>query len=139
MAFVATMHAPVDVEPTPAAGSNDALASRGRALFDSQQVGCAGCHAPDHKFTDATRHDVGSADAPRHGPANPFLASSGRDSAGGFDTPSLRFVGGTAPYFHDGRYATLRDVLVGTDGKMGHVAQLSPQDFAALEAYLLTL
>ena len=29
-----------------------------------------------------------------------------------FETPTLRFVSGTAPYFHDGRYRTLRELLV---------------------------
>ena len=56
-----------------------------------------------------------------------------------FDTPSLRFVSGTAPYFHDGRYPTLRALLVGSDGKMGHTAKLSPHELDALEAYLRTL
>jgi DNA-binding beta-propeller fold protein YncE len=143
MAFVATMRTPVDaaVAPLPStqAGPSEVLAVRGREIFDSQEAGCAGCHTPGHKFTDATRHDVGSGDPPHHGLANPFVGANERDSRGGFDTPSLRFVGGTAPYFHDGRYATLRDVLLGTDGKMGHVGQLSPRDFDALEAYLRTL
>jgi cytochrome c peroxidase len=63
--------------------------------------------------------------------------SADRDQA--FDTPSLRFVGGTAPYFHDGRYASLRALLVGADGAMGHTKQLSDDDLAALEAYLRSL
>ena len=32
-------------------------------------------------------------------------------SFGQFKTPSLRNLGHTAPYMHDGRYATLRDVV----------------------------
>jgi cytochrome c peroxidase len=56
-----------------------------------------------------------------------------------FNTPSLRFVGGRAPYYHDGRFATLKDLLHGADGSMGHTAQLSPPDMEALEAFLMTL
>ena len=61
------------------------------------------------------------------------------DAKGDFDTPSLRFVAGTAPYFHDGRYATLRDVLAHTDGTMGATSHLSDEEKDALEAYVETL
>jgi cytochrome c peroxidase len=61
------------------------------------------------------------------------------DTSSDFDTPSLRFVAGTAPYFHDGRYATLRDVLTHTDGTMAKTAQLSGDDLDALESYVETL
>ena len=57
----------------------------------------------------------------------------------GFDTPSLRFIGGTAPYFHDGRYKTLDDLLLAPDHVMGDSTRLSRQDRAALVAYLETL
>ena len=56
-----------------------------------------------------------------------------------FDTPGLGFLEGRAPYFHDGRYQTLRQLLLASDGKMGHTAQLSNADLNALEAYLRTL
>ena len=61
------------------------------------------------------------------------------DKTGGFDTPSLRGIGLSAPYFHDGRYATLKDLLLGSRTAMGHTAQLSTADLDALEAYLRTL
>ena len=55
------------------------------------------------------------------------------------DVPTLRFVSGTAPYFHDGRYATLMDVLMASDTQMGHTMHLSRRDARALAAYLGTL
>ena len=55
------------------------------------------------------------------------------------DTPSLRFVAGTAPYFHDGRYATLAELLEHSQGKMGWGKDMSQRDLSALEAFLLTL
>jgi cytochrome c peroxidase len=61
------------------------------------------------------------------------------ESRSDFDTPSLRFVASTAPYFHDGRYATLHDVLTDPRHRMGHVESLTNDDARALEAYLRTL
>ena len=92
----------------------------GREVFEAPAQGCASCHPGGH--TDGASHDVGSD--PFHRP---------------FDTPSLHFVGSTAPYFHDGRYATLDELLRGSDGKMGHTAHLSDEDRRALVAYLETL
>jgi cytochrome c peroxidase len=75
--------------------------------------------------TDNEKHDVQSKTA--------------ADKSGTFNTPSLRNVGGGGPYFHDGRYKTLRQLLTDADRKMGHTAQLSNDDLEALEAYLRTL
>jgi hypothetical protein len=55
------------------------------------------------------------------------------------DTPSLRFMGGTAPYFHDGRYRTLEELLADRESVMGHSASLPVGDRAALAAYLRSL
>lgn len=115
---------------------SDPLVTEGREIFESASTGCASCHMSDGTFTDGNRHDVGS-----RSPSDPRRS---------FDTPSLRFVGGTGPYFHDGRYPTLRALLLGCDDGggagappthkgMGHTAQLSPHELEALEAYLKTL
>lgn len=110
---------------TPAAGSEAQRVARGKEVFESADAACSTCHRADDAFIDRTKHDVGSkakADREEH-----------------FDTPSLRFVGATAPYFHDGRYGTLREMLLGHDGKMGRTSHLTPPDLDALEAYLKTL
>jgi DNA-binding beta-propeller fold protein YncE/mono/diheme cytochrome c family protein len=112
-------------EAAAAPAEADTLVAEGRDLFESSSTGCASCHMSDGTFTDGNRHDVKS--------------KAKGDPHRRFDTPSLRFVSGTAPYFHDGRYTTLRALLVGSDGKMGHTARLSPQQLDALEAYLKTL
>jgi len=104
---------------------SDPLVAEGREIFESSSTACASCHMSDGTFTDGNRHDVRSRSA--------------SDPRRSFDTPSLRFVGGTGPYFHDGRYPTLRALLLASDGKMGHTAQLSPHELEALEAYLKTL
>jgi DNA-binding beta-propeller fold protein YncE len=110
----------------PVAGrdAGGALAERGKAIFHSAQAGCATCHS-GAETTDGAAHDIASR--------------TKADVAAGFETPSLRFVGGTAPYFHDGRYATLRALLVDAEGDMGHTKHLSSADLAALEAYLRSL
>jgi DNA-binding beta-propeller fold protein YncE/mono/diheme cytochrome c family protein len=113
--------------PPPEHESLEALTARGKAVFESPQAACTQCHtsARGAPFTDGARHDVQSR--------------TPSDTQALFDTPSLRSVGGRAPYFHDGRYATLGELLDGVDGTMGHTAQLSPDDRAALQAYLRSL
>ena len=68
-------------------------------------------------------------------PVAPFTADP--DSA--FKTPSLLFVGGTPPYYHDGRAPTLEALISGNDDRMGKTRQLSEEDRAALVAFLRTL
>ena len=127
---VAALEAYVQTARTPVArhamaGSDSAQrVARGKAIFESTEAACSSCHTGT-RSVDGVKHDVQS--------------KANADREGNFDTPSLRFVAGTAPYFHDGRYATLREMLQGHDGKMGHTSQLSPADLDALEAYLRTL
>jgi mono/diheme cytochrome c family protein len=110
--------------PSPRAAFRDGRVDRGARLFASADVGCSTCHS-GALGTDNERHDVGS--------------KTDADRAGEFNTPSLHLVGGTGPYFHDGRYATLHDLLAASKDYMGHTSQLSPDDLEALEAYLRTL
>lgn len=121
IAFATTLDAPAMADPS----TDKVLVDRGREVFHSANSGCATCHHDSGAFTDGHAYDVKSrADA---------------DATATFDTPSLKFVGGTAPYFHDGRYSTLRALLLDADGKMGHTKHLAQQDVAALEAYLRSL
>ncbi len=70
---------------------------------------CAACHATD-LFTDEAFHNNG---LDRVFPLDSGRAhiTDRRADAGRFKTPSLRNVALTAPYMHDGRLATLPDVL----------------------------
>ena len=105
--------------------SNEPLAVRGRALFTSADVGCSGCHRLETEASDRALHAVGSRSA--------------SDSTDVFRTPPLLFVGATAPYFHDGRYASLEQLLTDNFDRMGQTTQLSPDDVKALAAFLRTL
>ncbi len=93
------------------AGDSSALsksALHGMQLFNSKQVNCVGCHSGVN-FTDNNYHSTGLAQ---------FYEDQGRQDVtrnpqdnGKFRTPSLRNVGLTAPYMHDGSFATLDTVL----------------------------
>lgn len=105
---------------------------RGLALFNSPAKGnCAACH-PNARgsagspplFTDFTYDNIGvprNPDIPATadptyfdlglcGPDRTDLASR-TDLCGAFKVPTLRNVALTAPYFHNGRFATLRLAL----------------------------
>jgi cytochrome c peroxidase len=117
-AYVMSLKAP------PRATADAALVKRGTELFTAS--GCATCHK-GAMTTDNLQHPV--VDAMLN------VRTAGRS----FATPSLRFVGGTAPYFHDGRYPTLRALLTSNDPNMGTGKNLPAADLDALEAYLRSL
>ena len=122
--YVSTMTPPI-APVVLATIDRQRLVERGRALFESAETGCSNCHDQSRDFTDGMRHSVAALRVDKEGEA--------------FDTPSLHFVSGTAPYFHDGRYKTLDDVLTAPDHAMGTSTRLGRPDRAALVAYLETL
>jgi cytochrome c peroxidase len=107
-------------------GQLSPAARRGKTLFESKRVGCQECH-PAPLYTDLKSHPVGT-----RGPA---------DYSDAFDTPTLIEVWRTAPYLHDGRYATIRELLV--EGKHGQVygraADLNRQQVDDLIEFVLSL
>jgi DNA-binding beta-propeller fold protein YncE/mono/diheme cytochrome c family protein len=97
----------------------------GRDVFNSSDAQCSSCHAEKSGFTDHDTHNVKSATI--------------SDQTKEFLVPSLTDVAGSAPYFHDGRYASLEDLINKCDGTMGSTKQLSANDKGDLAAYLRTL
>ena len=86
-------------------------ARRGFQIFRGK-AGCAACHAPP-LFTDNGFHNVGigydkDVKEPDIGRGK---VTSNKDDNGKFKTPHLRNVGSHAPYFHDGRAATLEEAV----------------------------
>jgi hypothetical protein len=118
LAFVRQLRGPT----SSAAGEGQTR--RGADIFASTQAGCSACHSGP-TLSDGKIHDVGSGTRVDRGPR--------------FATPSLRFVAGRAPYFHDGRYPTLDDLLKDEERKMGHTGHLDEDDRAALVVYLESL
>ncbi len=104
--------------------------ARGKVVFeDGKLAGCATCHA-GAELTDKTKHLI---------PAPKVAKGFTEDPDKAYRTPSLSFVIGTAPYFHDGRAKTLEEVLDHNDDAMGSTVALSREDKAALLAYLRRL
>ena len=64
-----------------------------------------------------------------------------REKNGKFDTPSLIECWRTAPYLHDGRYATIHELLVaGKHGQVdGRAADLNRQQVDDLIEFVLSL
>jgi YVTN family beta-propeller protein len=99
-AYLASLRTPA----SPYQPSSEIL-ERGERAF--QRWGCAACHRPP-LYTDLNLHPIEVGD--------PALErnSQGSGTLPRFDTPSLLGAWATAPYFHDGSAATLRDTLFQT-------------------------
>jgi cytochrome c peroxidase len=77
-------------------------AKRGMALFFSRRAGCAGCHS-GFNFSGNWRDTQGAT-------GRASFAENGTTQTP-MRVPTLRNVALTAPYMHDGRFATLSAVL----------------------------
>jgi cytochrome c peroxidase len=101
-----------------------AAAQRGRLAFT--KAGCIECHKGEH-LTAMQMRNVGT--------------STLGDRTSAFDIPSLREVWRTAPYLHDGRAASIKDIFVKFNPQKlhGKAANLSPQELDDLVQYVLTL
>ncbi len=101
-------------------------AQRGLALFLSDRVACVRCHpppfftvnvrtvdAPDRapEFVNTGLYDLDGAGAYPAGNAGLYEVTADPADIGRFRVPSLRSVGATAPYMHDGSVASLEEVV----------------------------
>jgi mono/diheme cytochrome c family protein len=103
---------------------------RGKDLFESDDTQCALCHLPEREFTNRRVVTLGMGPSSRR--------SDVLDTPG-FRVPSLLYVGGTAPYFHDGRNDSLGELVESIGDGMGVTSSLSADDRSALAAYLGTI
>ena len=78
-------------------------------LFESKGK-CWQCHS-GHNFTDEAFHNTGVSWAVEPLDLGRFEHTKKEKDKGRFKTPTLRGVGLTAPYMHDGSLKTLEDVL----------------------------
>ncbi|MFM9944590.1 MAG: cytochrome-c peroxidase, partial [Bacteroidia bacterium] len=123
-----------------------------RGFEVASQKGCFNCHKTS-LFTDNLSHNTGLNHTPDKG-----LYETTKKSADDFKfkTPSLRNVALTAPYMHDGQFATLEkviefydhDVIPNLQKKPNNISpfieqgtrnRISPSDTKALIAFLNTL
>lgn len=126
-------------------GDREALTeeqNRGRQLFFTRGQ-CALCHIGNN-FSDGDFHNIGTGSQADMGRAS---VSGDDGDAGKFKVPSLRNWKGREPFMHDGRFATLREVLNyyndPGDGAVG-VSEIDPlafsvEDLAALELFMEAL
>jgi cytochrome c peroxidase len=117
------------IEPIPSPylveGKLSLSAGRGRKLFFNEKVGCSKCHTGP-LYTDMQMHDIGSK--------NPC------DHRKNFDTPTLIEVWRTAPYFHDGRYTTVRgSISKCRDHNKAADVELNDRQFNDLAEFVLSL
>jgi len=103
-------------------------ARRGQALFVAPRSGfsgksCANCHPPSSFFRDGAVHRLGSGKPP-----SPHAID------GGYETPTLLGLAETAPYFHDGRFAEIADVVTWFNRSFS--LGLRSEDIADLTAYV---
>ena len=121
--------------------------NRGKALFHRN---CAVCHLPvqEAHFVTVAPANTGLDDDPRNADGGVGDLTLNPRDMGKFKSPSLRNVEVTAPYMHDGRFATLDEVLDHySSGGKNHPnkdARMQPLNFtatekAALLAFLETL
>ncbi len=99
---------------------NTDAVDRGRALYHSDEVGCATCHVGD-KLTNDETVDVGTGER--------------------LQVPTLVGIAHHAPFMHDGCAPTLRDRFgpCGGGDKHGNPSHLSAAEIDDLIAYLETL
>jgi cytochrome c peroxidase len=122
-----------------------APAKRGFKLFTGK-AGCSNCHE-SYNFTDNGFHNIGLKSI-RGDDVGRFAQKPVAAMRGAFKTPTLRDIALTAPYMHNGIYATLEEVVDHYDrggdvkdnlsGEIKPLA-LSPQEKAELVEFLKTL
>jgi hypothetical protein len=83
-----------------------AAEQRGQGIFNNR--GCNVCHAGS-LFSDNAFHNIGVR--PQTEDTGRFQVTGNTNNIGEFRTPSLRNVGLRGPYFHNGRFATLEEVV----------------------------
>ena len=98
-------------------------ARRGELVFQKAQ--CNLCHGPP-LFTNKQKYEVGTG--------------TGRETHTMFDTPTLIEVWRTAPYLHDGRAASMQEVIVkfNPEDKHGVTSNLTDEEIKDLVEYILS-
>jgi len=93
------------------AGDQSALsesAVRGWNIF--QAIKCNNCH-DGALFTDLQYHNVGIGMDQKEPDVGRFKVTNKPEDTGAFETPTLRDIARTAPYFHDGSAKTLEEAV----------------------------
>jgi YVTN family beta-propeller protein len=125
-AFIDSLQVPL----SPAHAHGEPLSEaeqRGQTIFHDPALDCITCHPPP-LYTDQQMHDVGTTTADEKiGPA--------------YDTPTLRGLYDSAPYFHDGSAVTLYDAIthLPLEGEHDVSGSLTGDEIQDLIAFLMAL
>jgi cytochrome c peroxidase len=110
-------------------------AQRGFQVFTGKGA-CALCHQ-GFNFTDNGFHNIGLASRADEPDLGRYAHRKVAVLKGAFKTPTLRDIALTAPYMHDGSYATLQEVVEhyvrGGDAKENLSPNMKPLDLTAQE------
>ena len=124
-------------------GSLDERARRGEKVF--RKAGCDSCH-PAPLYTDKEMYDVGTRSQrdlrlAAGGPKGAAGADAPPEPTPEFDTPTLLELYRTGPYLHDGRAATLKEVVTtcNVEDRHGETSTLTPREIDDLVAFLKSL
>lgn len=100
---------------------------RGQMIFSDSSLGCITCHPPPY-YTDQQQHDVGTV-------------TNDEKIGSAYDTPSLRGLYDSAPYFHDGSATTLYEAITRPTSGSEHDVQkfLDKKEIQDLITFLLAL
>ncbi|MDE2118069.1 MAG: c-type cytochrome [Betaproteobacteria bacterium] len=94
------------------AGNQQALnqaEKRGLALFEGK-ARCSQCHSGPN-FTDEKYHNIGVGWDATLVDLGRYKVTHNEQDIGAFKTPTLREIAGTAPYMHNGAFATLEETV----------------------------
>lgn len=105
------------------------LEDEGRRLFFTSHekggAGCSTCHSGPH-FSDFTFRNNGLRPAPDLNDLGRYGVTGKEEDKLLFSTPSLRNVGITSPYMHDGRFENLAEVIEHYNTKAHQTPTLDP-------------
>ena len=110
---------------------------RGYQVFkDPDRGNCSKCHSGAN-FTDNGYHNIGLKPVDGKADEGRFKIKAVASMKGAFKTPTLRDIGLTAPYFHDGSAATLMEVVEhynrGGDDKSNLSKDIRPLNLTSVE------
>ncbi|MDB5201913.1 MAG: Cytochrome-c peroxidase [Ferruginibacter sp.] len=91
-------------------GKLSASEERGRKLFTGSKAKCFDCHSMED-FTDDQFKNIGLFNGKYMTDSGRYLVTKRKTDLGKFKTPGLRNIAVTAPYMHNGMFATLEEVV----------------------------
>ncbi len=97
----------------------------GMMIYITETGDCFHCHGLP-LFTDNAFHNIGLDSTFSGNNQGRFLITGQASDMGLFKTPTLRNIAQTAPYMHDGRFATLEEVVEHYNSGVKHSPSLDP-------------